>query len=79
MLIKFVKGYSPYQSGEIAGFKPEKAKALIKMKAAVEYRKTEPVNSRLTNIEPEIQTIEPVTTNLEAPPANRMVKKAKKK
>jgi len=67
MLVKFVKGYSPYQSGEVAGFSPDKAEKLVKMGVAIYPPKP--------NLDP---VPEPITSDFEAP-INRMVKKAKKK
>jgi len=67
MLVRFIKGYSPYQTGEVAGFPPEKAEKLIKMKVAEVYQK------------PDSEIIEPVTISFDSPPVNRMVKRAKKK
>lgn len=37
MAVKFVKGMSPYQAGEIAGFPEEEARRLIQAGVAEEY------------------------------------------
>lgn len=37
MLIKFIKRYSPYQSGEIAGFEDKEATRLINIGVAERY------------------------------------------
>jgi len=73
MLVKFVKGYSPYQKGEVAGFPADKAQKLIAMGVAEARNKIEAIEN-VPN--PAIE--EPVTTDIEAP-VNRMIKKAKKK
>jgi len=78
MLIKFVKGYSPYQKGEIAGFPIDKAEKLVKMGVAIYPTKPKP--DPVPEPKPVIPEIkpEPETTDFQAP-INRMVKKAKKK
>jgi len=37
MLVKFIKRYSPYQSGEIAGFEDKEAVRLINLGVAEHY------------------------------------------
>lgn len=68
MLVKFIKGYSPYQKGELAGFPSDKAEKLVKMGVAIYPPKPE-----IPKHEPE-----PKTTDFQAP-VNRMIKKANKK
>lgn len=73
MLVKFIRGYSPYQSGEVAGFPPEKAEKLVKMGVAVYPPKPKPDPIPIPELKPE-----PITSDFQAP-VNRMVKKASKK
>jgi len=76
MLVKFVKGYSPYQKGESAGFPPDKAEKLVKMGVAI-YPPKPNLDPAPEPAIPELKP-EPVTSDFQAP-INRMVKKAKKK
>lgn len=76
MLVKFVKGYSPYQKGESAGFPPDKAEKLVKMGVAI-YPPKPNLDPVPEPVIPELKP-EPVTSDFQAP-INRMVKKAKKK
>lgn len=78
MLVKFVKGYSPYQKGESAGFPPDKAEKLVKMGVAIYPPRPKPVSEPEPRpVVPELNP-EPETTDFQAP-INRMMKKAKKK
>lgn len=71
MLVKFINGYSPYQKGEIAGFKPDMVKRLVQMGVAKEYIKEQPQAKEIP--------IPVVVKAIEEAPVNRMIKKAKNK
>ena len=76
MLVKFIRGYSPYQKGESAGFPPDKAEKLVKMGVAI-YPQKPKSDSIPEPVIPELKS-ELETTDYQAP-MNRMIKKAKKK
>ncbi len=60
MLVRFVKGQSPYQAGEVAGFPDEAAARLVSAGVAVPVQNVRPAR---------------VTTGLERPPADKMVRR----
>jgi len=64
MAVKFIKGMSPYQAGEIAGFPESEARRLIQSGVAEEYT---------------AKTKEAESKTVKAPPADKMVNTAPNK
>ncbi len=65
-IVKFIKPYSPYAAGDIAGLKENEAAVVIEAKAAVPYKRNES----------EGQELNAEDKSLKKPVKNKMVESA---
>lgn len=73
MAVKFIKGMSPYQAGEIAGFPEAEARRLIQAGVAEEYSAQKDISGQVKEDEAERVKAPP------GPQADKMVNQAPSK